>query len=94
MQSKRDRWQEDIFIACPLRDLVPHDHLLKRVDAVLDLEWLHEEVAQCYCQNNGRPSIDPESAVRLMLAGFLEGIVQDRKLMRRAPTLACQALQV
>ena len=74
MQSRRDRWQEDIFVACPLSDLVPDDHILKRVDEVLDLDWLHEEVAECYCQNNGRPSIDPESALRLMLAGFLEGI--------------------
>lgn len=86
MQSRRDRWQEDIFVACPLRDLVPDDHIFKRVDAVLDLDWLHEEVADCYCQDNGRPSIDPESALRLMLAGFLEGIVQDRRLMRRAQT--------
>jgi len=39
---------------------------------------------ECYCQDNGRPSIDPESALRLMLAGFFQGIVQDRKLMREA----------
>ncbi len=86
MQSRRDRWQEDIFVACPLSDLVPDDHILKLVDRVLDLDWLHDEVADCYCQNNGRPSIDPESALRLMLAGFLEGIVHDRKLMSRAQT--------
>ncbi len=86
MQSKRIRWQEDIFVACALRDLVPDDHILRRMDEVLDLDWLHEEVAPCYCQNNGRASIDPESALRLMLAGFVEGIVHDRKLMRRAQT--------
>lgn len=86
MQSKKDRWQEDLFVASPLRDLVPEDHILKRVDRILDLSWLHDAVSGCYCQDNGRPSIDPESAVRLMLAGFFEGIVQDRKLMRRAQT--------
>jgi len=86
MQSKKDRWQEDLFIASPLRDLVPEDHIFKRVDAILDLSWLHEAVSGCYCQDNGRPSIDPESALRLMLAGFFEGIVQDRALMRRAQT--------
>ncbi len=86
MQSKKDRWQEDLFVASPLRDLVPQDHLLRRVDRVLDLSWLHEAVRECYCQDNGRPSIDPESALRLMLAGFFEGIVHDRKLMRRAQT--------
>lgn len=84
MQSHKDRWQEDLFVAGPLRDLVPEDHILKRVDAILDLSWLHDAVRECYCQDNGRPSIDPESALRLMLAGFFQGIVQDRKLMREA----------
>jgi transposase len=83
MQSRKDR-QEDLFIASPLRDLVPDDHILKRVDAVLDLSWLHEAVRGRYCQDNGRASIDPESALRLMLAGFFQGIVHDRKLMREA----------
>jgi transposase/nitroreductase len=80
----QDRWREDLFIACPLRDLVPDDHILKRVDRVLDLSWLRQDVAECYCLENGRPSIDPEAAVRLMLAGFFYGIVHDRKLMREA----------
>lgn len=86
MVGNQDRWCEDIFVACPLRDLVPDDHILKRVDRVLDLSWLRDEVADSYCSDNGRPSIDPEAALRLMLAGYLEGIVHDRKLMRRAQT--------
>jgi transposase len=82
--GKQDRWQEDLFVACPLRDLIPDDHILKQVDKILDLSWLREEVRDCYCQENGRPSIDPEAAVRLMLAGLFAGIVHDRKLMREA----------
>src|SRR5215831_458202 len=54
------------------------------VNRVLDLDWLRHEVADCYCEDNGRPAIDPEAAVRLMLAGLLVGIVHDRKLMREA----------
>ena len=84
MQTRIDRWQEDLFIAGPLRDLIPDEHILKRVDAVLDLSWLHDEVRECYSQDLGRPSIDPESALRLMLAGFFQGIVHDRRLMREA----------
>ena len=41
-------------------------------------------MAEHYCAHNGRPGIDPEVAVRLMLAGLLLGIVHDRKLMREA----------
>ena len=55
-----------------------------RVDRVLDLSWLREEVADLYCRDNGRPGIDPEAAVRLMLAGFLLSIVHDRRLLREA----------
>ncbi|MBM3290112.1 MAG: transposase, partial [Candidatus Hydrogenedentes bacterium] len=86
MQTRRERGQEELFVAGPLYGLVPRDHILRRIDAVVDFSWLHDEVRQCYCENNGRPSIDPESALRLMLAGFLEGIVHDRALMRRAQT--------
>ena len=62
----------------------PEDHVLARVDRVLDLDWLREEVADCYCADNGRPGIDPEVAVRLMLAGLLLGVVHDRRLLREA----------
>ena len=41
-------------------------------------------MTDCYCADNGRPGIDPEVAVRLMLAGLLLGVVHDRRLMREA----------
>ena len=72
------------FFAGSLRDLVPDDHVLVRVARVQDLSWLRAEVADLYCLENGRPGIDPEAALRLMLAGFLLGIVHDRRLMREA----------
>ena len=84
MIGRQDRWQEDLFVAGPLSDLIPDDHPLKRIDRVLDLSWLREEVQDLYCLDNGRPGIDPEAAVRLMLAGLVQGVVADRKLMREA----------
>ncbi|MBA7655159.1 IS1182 family transposase ISMno17 [subsurface metagenome] len=84
MLGTQKRWQEDLFVAGPLSSLIPDDHILKQVDKVLDLSGLPKEVSDLYCQTNGRPSIDPEAAVRLMLAGFFQGIVHDRKLMREA----------
>ena len=71
-------------MAGSLRDLIPDDHVLARIDRVLDLDWLRAEVADCYAAEAGRPGIDPEAAVRLMLAGLLLGIVHDRRLMREA----------
>jgi IS5 family transposase len=84
MLGERQGMGEDLFVACSLRDLIPEDYILRKVDRVLDLSWLRGEVADLYCGANGRPSIDPEAAVRLMLAGFFLGIVHDRKLMREA----------
>ena len=43
-----------------------------------------EVAADCYSEDRGRPGIDPEVAVRLMLAGLLPGYVHDRRLMREA----------
>ncbi len=84
MIGTQKRWQEDLFVAGPLSSFIPDDHILKQVDKVLDLSWLRDEVKDLYCRDNGRPGIDPEAAVRLMLAGFFQGVVHDRKLMREA----------
>jgi transposase len=84
MLGRKERDQLELFLTGSLRQLVPDDHVLARVDRVLDLSWLREEVGDCYCVDDGRPGIDPEVAVRLMLAGLLSGIVHDRKLMREA----------
>jgi transposase len=82
--GNQERWQEELFVAGPLSSLIPDDHILKLVDKVLDLSWLRDEVKDLYCCDNGRPGIDPKAAIRLMLAGFFQGIIHDRKLMREA----------
>lgn len=84
MIGRQTREQLEFFVCGSLRDLVPDDHILARVDRVLDLGRLRAEVADLYAPGVGRPGIDPEAAVRLMLAGFLLGIVHDRRLMREA----------
>lgn len=84
MLGRKERDQLELFITGSLRQIIPDDHVLSRVDRVLDLSWLRQAVADCYCHSDGRPGIDPEVAVRLMLAGLLLGIVHDRKLLREA----------
>lgn len=82
MLGRKERDQLELFITGSLRQLIPD--VLVRVDRVLDLSWLRQEVADCYCLGDGRSGIDPEVAVRLMLAGPLPDNVHDRKLMREA----------
>jgi len=85
MIGKKKRPKRELFyIAGSIEDLIPEDYILKRVNKVLDLAWLREEVKGHYSEDNGRPGIDPECAVRLMLAGLLLGMVHDRELLREA----------
>lgn len=76
MLSERGAEQFEFFVGS-LRDLVPEDHILRRVHRVLDLSWIRSDVQDLYSAGNGRPSIDPEAALRLMLACFPLGFVHD-----------------
>ena len=66
-----------------LEEFIPQDHYLRRLDRVLDLSFVHEAVADKYCQDNGRPSIDPEVVIRLFLLQAIENIRSVRRLMSR-----------
>ena len=54
MIGNQERWQEDLFVAGPLSSLIPKDHILKRVDKMLDLSWLRREVTDCYNETMGK----------------------------------------
>lgn len=84
MSGHEDRRQPELFVAGSLTALLPEDHILVRVDKVLDVGWLEAEAADLCSTDKGRPGIAPDVAVRLMLAGLLLGIVHDRRLMREA----------
>ncbi len=59
-----------MFHTFTLEELIPQGHILRRIDAVLDLGWVRAEVAECY-SDRGRPSVDPEVVVRMILLGYL-----------------------
>ncbi len=66
-----------------LETFIPSDHYLRKLDVVLDLDFVHEAVRDRYCQDNGRPSIDPEVIIRLFLIQAMDGISHVRELMRQ-----------
>ena len=55
MLGRKERSQLELFISGSLRQLIPDDHVLVRVERALDLSWLRDEVADCYCLEDGRP---------------------------------------
>lgn len=75
----RHRSEPALFQYVNVEALVPKNHLLRKVDAVLDLSFVREAVSACYSATRGRPSIDLEMALRMMLLGHLYDI-GDREL--------------
>jgi len=65
-----------------LEEFIPQDHYLRKLNRVLDLSFVHDSVSDKYCQNNGRPSVDPEVVLRLFLLQAIEGISSVRRLMQ------------
>ena len=72
------------FVA--ISDLVPKDHLLRKVDAVLDLNFVYDSVKDRYCLDNGRPGIDPVILVKIVLIQHLFGIKSMRQTIREIDT--------
>jgi len=58
---------------------VPQDHLLRKIDRFLDLSNLHEHLTSYY-SHTGRPSIDPELMIRMLIIGYCLGIRSERRL--------------
>jgi transposase len=79
MMGERCGVQERLFYAFDLEEMVPEGHLLRRIDAVLDLDWLRKELESFY-SHRGRPSICPELMIRVLLVGYCYSIRSERRL--------------
>ncbi len=71
--------QDRLFYEFDLEDMVPGDHLLRRIDAVLDLSWLRGEMRPHY-SHLGCPSICPELMIRMLIVGYCYSIRSERRL--------------
>ena len=79
MMGRQDDRQQSLFYDFCLEDHVPQDHLLRRIAGVLDLGGVRQKLASHY-SHMGRPSIDPELIIRMLLVGYLYGIRSERRL--------------
>ena len=78
MGSKGAR-QAPLFYAFNLEDHIPADHLLRGIDRFLDLSALRQHLAPFY-SHTGRPSVDPELMIRMLVIGYCFGISSERRL--------------
>ena len=65
-----------------VESLVPQDHLLRKIDAVIDFSFIHARVAGLYCPDNGRPALDPTLMFKALFIGYLFGVRSERQLVR------------
>jgi transposase len=71
--------QDRLFYVFDLENMVPGDHLLRRIDAVLDLSWLRDEMKPHY-SHMGCPSVCPELMMRMLLVGYCYSIRSEHRL--------------
>jgi len=71
---------ESLFYYFRLEDQVPENHLLRLIDTHVDFSFVRERLKDSY-SDTGRPSIDPELLLRIVLIGYLYGISSERKLV-------------
>jgi len=65
-------------------ELVPADHLHRKIDAKIDFSFIYDLVKDFYCDNNGRPSLDPTLMFKLLFIGYLFEVRSERQLIRDA----------
>lgn len=70
------------FHMVTIEDLVPEEHLVRKLNQLVDFSFIYEEVGGYYCENNGRPCVDPVVLIKYLLIGFLFGIESERRIER------------
>jgi len=81
MMGRRNQNQGQLFYAFCLDDVVPDDHLARRIRGLLDLSWIYSALAPYYSEI-GRPSIDPVLMIRMLIIGYVFAIRSERQLCR------------
>src|SRR2546425_13376124 len=80
--------QEALFYEFSLERHVPEQHLLRSVDRFVELDGLRQELAPFYSEI-GRPSIDPELLIRMLIVGYCFGIRSERRVLVEGHFLRC-----
>ena len=79
---KKPELQQQELEWVSIEALVPEHHLLRKVDQTVDFGFIRDRVKHLYCEDNGRPALDPVVLFKLLLLGYLYGVRSERQLMR------------
>ena len=81
MLKRKTTQQGKIEIVC-IGDLVPKDHLLRKISKAIGFEFIRDKVQDLYCADNGRPAVDPVVLFKMLFLGYMFGIRSERQLVR------------
>src|ERR1700716_239439 len=91
MMGRLNREQGQLFYSFCLDEAVPDDHPVRAIAAVLDLSWVHAELAPFY-PKIGRPSIDPVLMIRMLIVGYAFAIRFGASVVSRDASEPCLSL--
>ena len=81
MLRRDDTTQLGMEFVC-IEELVPEDHLLRKINKIIEFDFIHAKVKDLYCVDNGRPAVDPVVLFKMLFIGYLFGIRSERQLIR------------
>jgi transposase len=86
MLSKHSTDGRDQLQMVTVDDLVPANHLVRKIEASLDFEFIYDLVKDCYSPNEGRPSVDPVVLIKMVMIQYLFGIRSMRQTIKEIET--------
>lgn len=64
-------------------NLAPENHFLRKIEKVIDFSFINEICKPYYCEDNGKPAIEPEKLFKMLFIGYIYGIRSERRLVEK-----------
>ena len=91
MTRDADKKRGQMLMFC-MDDMIPQDHLLRKIDKAIDCNFIYDLVEDKYCADNGRPSLDPVLLIKIVFIQYLYGIRSMRQTIKEIEVVLCQDL--
>lgn len=82
MMDKKNHYHRSENITITLEQLVPQDHLVRKIDAVIDVDFIYSAVENLYSENTGRPSTNPVLLIKMVLIQYTFSIFSIRRTIK------------